>query len=86
MTVKKLSKKPKSQLKENHRVKKATKDFISAGGAISDESKKHLQEDVRFTLKISKSMVAKIDKIRKNQVGFVSRNTWIVQAISEKIS
>jgi hypothetical protein len=42
-------------------------------------------EEVRFTLRAPQFVFRQIDAARKLRVGFVSRNTWILEAITEKL-
>lgn len=42
-------------------------------------------EEVRFTLRAPQFVFAQIDAARRTRVGFVSRNTWILEAITEKL-
>ena len=39
----------------------------------------------RINLRIPPEMFAKIDALRSQRVGHVSRNTWITEAIQEKL-
>ena len=40
----------------------------------------------RTSLRLDAELVAMIDKVRITRVGVVSRNTWIAEAIQEKLS
>lgn len=40
------------------------------------------KEEIRFTLRIPQKLINKIDKNRKKRVGNVSRNQWILDAIT----
>ena len=40
---------------------------------------------VRLSLRISKQSSDEIDRLRQARVGSVSRNTWIAEAIEEKL-
>lgn len=95
MTIKKKVEKffqaqEQDSIKEGSDEKAAT--FIKSGGKASNEDSQLLSSGVdllkeltRFTLRIPKEMVDEIDKQRKNRVGSVSRNNWILEAIAEKI-
>lgn len=41
------------------------------------------QEDHRLTLRIPKSLMAKIDIKRKQRIGKISRNLWILETLDE---
>lgn len=40
----------------------------------------------RTSLRLDAELVAMIDKMRINRVGVISRNTWIAEAIQEKLA
>ena len=42
-------------------------------------------EEARFTLRAPQFVFAQIDAARRTRIGFVSRNTWILEAITEKL-
>lgn len=42
-------------------------------------------EEVRFTLRAPRFVFSKIDGSRRARPGHVSRNTWILEAITEKL-
>lgn len=42
-------------------------------------------EEVRFTLRAPRFLFLKIDGSRRERPGHVSRNTWILEAITEKL-
>ncbi|WP_321901225.1 ribbon-helix-helix domain-containing protein [Paraburkholderia tropica] len=39
----------------------------------------------RFNLRLAKETIEAIDRVRARRVGTVSRNTWITEAIEEKL-
>lgn len=55
--------------------------FISKGGEAPAKTK----EEVRFTLRVEGTMLRSLDDSRKKQVGNISRNNWILNAIHEKL-
>jgi len=63
-------------------------EIINRGGKTSGESvvPENEEEEIRFTLRISKKMISKIDKDREKRVGNVSRNQWILEAVAEHLS
>ena len=88
MTIKRLSK--KQDMKEaDSNVEKLTEEFIGSGGKTTSETgstKSRNNDEIRFTLRIPKSMIRDIDQRKKSLPGSVSRNTWILQLISEKLA
>ncbi len=89
MTVKKLSKKSRKQKKPLKEDEELIELFISAGGKTTEESRngeETSEESLsRFTLRMPKPFVTMIDTHRKTKVGNVSRNTWILEAIANKL-
>jgi predicted HicB family RNase H-like nuclease len=41
--------------------------------------------EVRFTLRVSRDLIAKIDEARGRRAGNISRNQWIVETISQRL-
>jgi len=60
-------------------------DIINRGGALTAESEVQTETDIRFTLRIPSKLIRKIDDSRKDRIGNVSRNQWILEAISKSI-
>lgn len=46
---------------------------------------KNSDNEVRFSLRIPSEMLVKVDSARQQRLGVVSRNTWLIEAISEKL-
>ena len=88
MTIKRLSKKQelKDSDDEERNIEKVTEEFIGAGGKTTNELIKESSNEMRFTLRVPKNMIEDIDQIRKTLPGSVSRNTWILQLISENLA
>ena len=42
-------------------------------------------EEVRFTLRAPQFVFSQVDAARRSRSGFVSRNTWILEAITERL-
>lgn len=61
-------------------------EVILRGGSSPKSVKLTEDEWMRFHLRIPKEIVEKIDIERKSPGGFTSRNTWIMQAIMEKLN
>jgi predicted HicB family RNase H-like nuclease len=58
-------------------------DIINRGGKTTVETEAVVDDEIRFTLRIPRTLIQSIDKNRKERVGNVSRNQWILEAISE---
>jgi len=56
--------------------------FARKGGSDPAPSNDHLH---MTSIRVPLSALAKIDELRKKRVGNVSRNTWILEAIEDKI-
>jgi metal-responsive CopG/Arc/MetJ family transcriptional regulator len=52
---------------------------------MNNTAKTHKNRD-RTSLRLDGELVAMIDKARIKRVGVVSRNTWIAEAIQEKLA
>ena len=61
-------------------MEKDVESFIAKGGALPEEIIE-LQDDHRMTLRIPKSLMAKIDVKRRQRIGKISRNLWILETI-----
>lgn len=75
MTVKKMAVKP---IPNNSEIEKV----ISRGGEVSQDQKNENGE-VRITLRIPSNLVEVMDRERKERIGNVSRNQWILEVIAE---
>lgn len=88
MTVKKLSKKDREEIKTVN--ENLVKNFIRSGGKTITESKEedeqNFDHELRFTLRIPSPVVAMVDQCRKTNVGKISRNTWILEAIEMRLN
>jgi len=64
-------------------------EVINRGGKTVAESVAAVEDfgmdEQRFTLRIPKELLTGIDKKRKNAVGKVSRNQWILEVIAERL-
>lgn len=56
--------------------------FIAKGGALPAITVSE-EDDHRLTLRIPKSLMAKIDIKRKERIGKISRNLWILEMIDK---
>jgi len=65
-------------------------EIINRGGKVSADSKYQSNEEseseIRFTLRIPQNLIKKIDKDRKNRIGNISRNQWILEAVAERFN
>jgi hypothetical protein len=84
MSVKELLKISKSgQMKPDQiKIEKQIEQFISKGGGISNNFGEE-ESDHRLTLRIPKKLLEKIDLKRKERVGNISRNLWILEVIDK---
>ena len=55
--------------------------FIAQGGALSADNIS--TDDHRLTLRIPKWLLDKVDAQRKERVGAISRNLWILEVIEK---
>lgn len=90
MAVKTLLTPPKSEpIKEDSSFAKAMEDkkvqqFISKGGSLAAGVEVSVAgEDHRLTLRIPKWLLDKVDAKRKQRIGTISRNLWILELIDK---
>ena len=61
-------------------------DAVINRGGTSGASQEDNQEKERiFNLRVPESLVTKVDALRKRRTGKISRNTWILEAIEDKV-
>jgi predicted HicB family RNase H-like nuclease len=59
---------------------------INRGGSSSATSQEeHMEKERIFNLRVPELLVAKVDALRKRRTGKISRNTWILEAIADKV-
>jgi hypothetical protein len=63
-------------------IEEKVKKFISKGGRLAFEDMEPV-EDHRLTLRIPKQLMDKIDVKRKERIGKISRNLWILEALAK---
>ncbi len=84
MTIKK-----KASKSHDTPIEDAIGEVIGRGGKTAyDDDNLHIKQEekeVRFTLRIPCELIHKIDHMRKNRVGNVSRNQWILEAINNAV-
>jgi hypothetical protein len=64
-------------------------DIINKGGKTTADAKPQTQqtdEELRFTLRIPQTLIEKIDQDRQARIGNVSRNQWILEAVSKYLN
>ena len=59
---------------------------INRGGSSADSQEENAEKERIFNLRVPESLVAKADALRKRRTGKISRNTWILEAIEDKIA
>ncbi len=79
MAVKELLKPAKPIQAKNE---KKIEQFISKGGSIINNASEQ-EDDHRLTLRIPKKLLTKIDVKRKERIGTISRNLWILEVIEK---
>ena len=82
MAIKELKKliQQKPATINNSNVEKKAQNFISKGGRLADDIEME-DGDHRLTLRIPKALMDKVDIKRKERVGKISRNLWILELI-----
>ena len=58
---------------------------INRGGTSSASPEENQEKERIFNLRVPESLVAKVDNLRKRRTGKISRNTWILEAIADKV-
>lgn len=79
MAIKELKKATKTL---SFDLEKNVENFIAKGGALAEVITEN-NDDHRLTLRIPKSLMAKIDLKRKQRIGKISRNLWILETIDK---
>jgi hypothetical protein len=80
MAIKELKKAEKTHLTQDE---KSVEKFIAKGGSLSLDLFEEREDDHRLTLRIPKELVHKIDEKRKQRVGKISRNLWILETLDK---
>ena len=58
---------------------------INRGGSSAGSQEENQEKERIFNLRVPESLVEKVDTLRKQRTGKISRNTWILEAIEDKI-
>jgi len=86
MAIKELKKTVKTTSVKNEptttTIEKNVEKFISKGGTLAANIS-HDDNDHRLTLRIPKFLMDRIDIKRKERVGKISRNLWILELIEK---
>ena len=61
-------------------------EIINRGGTSSASQEEHTEKERVFNLRVPESLVEQVDALRKRRTGKISRNTWILEAIEDKIT
>ena len=72
----------KNDIEPKKDIEKEAESFISQGGKLAADPIK-LEDDHRLTLRIPKWLLDKVDVKRKERVGTISRNLWILELIEK---
>jgi len=69
--------------KNKEKIEKKVSDFIAKGGTLATPIQEHEDDTHRLTIRIPKWLLAKVDTKRKERVGKISRNLWILEVIEK---
>ena len=58
---------------------------INRGGSSAAVQQNNKEKERIFNLRVPESLVEQVDMLRKRRTGNISRNTWILEAIEEKV-
>jgi hypothetical protein len=58
---------------------------INRGGSAAASQEENEEQERVFNLRVPESLVKAVDALRKRRTGKISRNTWILEAIEDKI-
>jgi predicted HicB family RNase H-like nuclease len=68
----------------NRRLRNSEVDQVINRGGSSPSASDTKKERI-FNLRVPDELIVKVDALRKKRTGQVSRNTWILEAIEDKI-
>ena len=60
-------------------------EVINRGGSSAASQEEDQEKERIFNLRVPESLVEQVDTLRKRRTGKISRNTWILEAIEDKI-
>lgn len=78
-----IQKKKSKSLHPIHPSPSKIEEIINRGGAVKEDKNSTKSNEIRFTMRIPKEILKKIDHLRKLRVGNVSRNQWIIEALEK---
>ena len=58
---------------------------INRGGSSAGSQEENTGKERVFNLRVPESLVEQVDTLRKRRAGKISRNTWILEAIEDRI-
>ena len=58
---------------------------INRGGSSAGSQEENKEKERIFNLRVPESLVEQVDTLRKRRTGKISRNTWILEAIEDKV-
>jgi predicted HicB family RNase H-like nuclease len=58
---------------------------INRGGSSAASQEENKEKERIFNLREPESLVEQVDALRKRRTGKISRNTWILEAIEDRI-
>ena len=58
---------------------------INRGGSSAGSQEENKEKERIFNLRVPESLVEQVDTLRKRRTGKISRNTWILEAIEDRI-
>ncbi len=85
MTIKKKESKPVYTQMD---IDEAIERVIDKGGKTTEEKTTGIinySQEVRFTMRIPGNLLVKIDQKRKERVGNLSRNQWILETLAKEL-
>jgi len=84
MSLKELKRPAQSKVTPSNQtvIEKKAEEFISKGGKLAGAPATS-DDDHRLTLRIPRWLLAKVDVKRKERVGTISRNLWILELIEK---
>ena len=58
---------------------------INRGGASAGSGEEQTERERIFNLRVPEWLVREVDALRKRRTGKISRNTWILEAIEDRV-
>ncbi len=70
---------------KNQEAEEKVQKFILQGGRLAGDIGVEQEDDHRLTLRMPKWLIEKIDVKRKQRVGSISRNLWILEVLEKAV-